>query len=119
MDNEETIRRSVQSLKGKKTARRYPPALRRRIAHFVRGELSLGRSYFRLSRTLDMSEDTLRRFLSESHSTALVPVHVVEDPVVEAQRPQEIVIRGGHGVEVSGLNLDEVTQVLRALSCSG
>jgi hypothetical protein len=103
------LRRAILALDRTKQRRRYPAALRSRLASFVRAHPE--RSVVSLARALDMAPQTLLRFVGPM-STTLVPVHIVEDLAETA----DVVVRGPRGVVVEGLDIAGVAALFKALS---
>lgn len=115
MSETSSIRRAVQALSSKPCCRRYPPELRVRIAAHVRRELATGKTLWRQAQQLDMGSGTLQRFLAEERPASLVPVRVV-DVDTRPGLVSSVVVRGGHGVTVEGLSVEDVATLLRALA---
>jgi hypothetical protein len=74
-----------------------------------------GKRPWRVAQELGIGQSTMQRLLAEANyeqSGCLLPVRVVE-PVVRRQ----LVVRGGCGICIEGLELADVAELLRALSC--
>lgn len=120
MTNElEEIRRQIDSLAKAKNARRYPPALQRRVTSYARMRIASGVSRAQISRELDVGEPTLERFLKE----ATTPQPGFDRVRVVARRdesvaPRALMVHGPCGTRVEGLSLNELAALFTRLACS-
>jgi transposase-like protein len=119
------LRDEIELLSARKATRRYPEELRARVAAYARRRMARGASAARVCRELDLGSPTLKRFLHTSSPAAgFVELQVADDsarqpaPAPIDRRPA-IAVRGGCGVMVEGLGIDDVARLLRELSCSG
>ena len=115
MDDTKSLRRAIEALAPNHYRRRYPAELKARITAHARAELSRGTHLRRVATLLGMGFQTLERFLEEERPAALLPVRVI-DPVTVARAPPRLMVRGGCGVTVEGLDLEGIAALLRALS---
>ena len=113
MDNTASIRAALEIGRSGNRWWRIPEELARRIVAFTQQQQAAGVKPWRVARNIGIGQGTLQRILGEQASAALLPVKVV-GPVA---RSPHIVVRGGHGVRVEGLDLAELAELLRALSC--
>lgn len=102
------LRRAVLALDATKQRRRYPAALRSRLASFVHAHPE--RSVVSLARALDMAPQTLARFAGATRT--LVPVRVIDDPSDAA----DVRVRGPRGIVIEGLSVVGVAELIKALS---
>ena len=110
-DDITAARRAIAALApSSKYNRRYPAQLRARLLALVRAHA--GERVGSLARSLDMAPQTLAGIASSLTSTALVPVHIVEDPVEHG----DVRVVGPRGIVVEGLGIDGVAALIRALS---
>ncbi len=96
--------------------RRYPAALRRRIAAYARARLAQGASRGQVGVELGVSDPTLVRLLGEQRPTPrLRPVRVVStrEP---AMGGSSVLVRAPGGVVIEGLDPAGIAALLRALS---
>jgi hypothetical protein len=97
--------------------RRYPAALRDRIARWTRARRGGGASWQDIAAELQITVETLKRWtaIGASVETALVPVEVVAElpRVGEDGREFRLVTRAGHRIE--GLRLADVIEIVRVL----
>jgi hypothetical protein len=105
-----TARRAIASLARLKYRRRYPAALRARLAAVVRAHPERGLAS--LAHDLDMAPQTLERIASSTRAR-LVPVRVLAG---SAQRGAGVVVHGPRGITVEGLDVLGVAELIRALS---
>ncbi len=115
MDDTKTLRRAIEALAANNYRRRYPAELRSRVAAHARCGLAAGATLWEVARSLGMGSKTLERFLEDDSPKALMPVQLI-DPVGEREVTGPIVVRGGCGVTVEGLDLEGAATLLRALS---
>jgi hypothetical protein len=118
----EEIRQQIANLARAKNARRYPQALQARITAHARMRMAAGMSVGAVCRELDVGEPTMNRFLgqrrpSEVGRAAFKRVRVVMRSAPETEG-RTYVMRGPCGTCIEGLSVDEVTELLRRLSCS-
>lgn len=105
-----SLRTIVTSLAKAKQARRFSPELEARIVDHARRRVASGASLAAISKTLDVAEPTLSRFLRRAAPTSrLVPVSVVEES-------RRLVIRAPCGVTVEG-DVDDIAALIARLSC--
>lgn len=118
----EMLRAEIAALSELKQARRYPPELKRRVVRWAVSEVARGASLAGLCEQLDMSEPTLQRFLGETKaakSDELVPAFARVTVTETMPAAPRLVMRGPHGLEVDGLSVETLAQLLKRLSCSG
>ena len=90
----------------------YDSGLRERAVSWSRAQRAAGRTWEAIGAELGIGLDTVRRWcLSESSSTALVPVTVVE----ESTAPHTVSVVSPSGFRVDGLSLIEAAALLREL----
>jgi len=104
-----TVRRAIAELARTKYVRRYPPALRARLAALAGAHPE--QSVASLAKALDMAPQTLERIVAEGRAPVL-PVRVVS----EQSKVSTIVVRGPHGIVVEGLDVNELAELIRRLS---
>ena len=111
----EQLRTAISSLTAG-NRRRYPPALRARIARYAQLRLDGGDTRASVCADLGVSDPTLTRILDEARPR-LVPVDVVR-PVTSAPEAQQraLVLRTPSGIVVEGLDVTGVAALLRALA---
>lgn len=107
------LREAVASLRSG-PQRRYPTALRRRLAVYIRARLAGGGLQTAICEELGIGSPTFKTLQRESNSKAprLRAVRVVEP---QAPSPA-VTVRGPGGLVIEGLDLDGVAQLLRVLS---
>jgi hypothetical protein len=115
------IRETIAKLSRAKNARRYPPGLRARVIAYAKARLAAGGTVAAVCRELDVGAPTLYGFLGiegpkEKGRPGFKRVRVVRAPPPESGSRR--VLRGPFGMVVEGLTLDEISQLLRGLSCS-
>lgn len=97
--------------------RRYPEALRDRVARWAGARRQHGVQWRQLSSELGICAESLRRWVSleAPRAPALVPVEVVADDGngAAADRPLRLVTRAGHRFE--GLSIADVIELVRVL----
>lgn len=109
----ERLKREIGRLE-RGRGRRYPAALRERIARYARSRHDEGASWATIGEELSVPWETLRRWSRGARSsTAMVPVEVVQ-PTVAAEAGVAIVSPTGWRLE--GLEVRKAVAVLRALS---
>lgn len=127
----EEIRAAVQALSSRPHARRYPPELVDRIVAYADLALSAGHTISHISRQLRIPMTTLARMRAKCSTSItdapeiagppieMLPVRVVDDAGISPMSVPEsrLRVRGPHGLEIEGLNLDELSRLLRSLSC--
>jgi transposase-like protein len=116
------LRAEIAGLSASKATRRYPEALRARVAEFARRRMAKGASAAQVCRQLDIGSPTLKKFLRTSSAPAqFVELRLADKAMpapAESERRSAIAVRGGCGVVVEGLGVDDVARLLRELSCS-
>jgi len=97
--------------------RRYPAALRDRVARWTRARRGGGASWQDIAAELEIAVETIKRWttIGDAAETALVPVEVVTDVprVGDGDREFRLVTRAGHRVE--GLRLADVIEIVRVV----
>lgn len=117
MDRELTnLRRELSGIE-RGRGRRYPPALRDRVARWTRTRRGGGASWEEIAAALKIAVETLKRWTTfgDAAETALVPVEVISDDrrVGDGDRELRLVTRAGHRIE--GLRLVDVIELVRVL----
>jgi len=118
------LRGEIERLSARKATRRYPEPLRARVVAYARRRMARGTSAEKVCRELDVGSPTLKKFLKASPAPAgFVELRLTADhattPPMAGDRRSAIAVRGGCGVVVEGLGIDDVARLLRVLSCSG
>jgi transposase-like protein len=119
----EALAREIGALSLHKNSRRYPAALRARVVEWARARLAAGASLAALCAEVDIGEPTLYRFLGTARRSERTAGFTRLQ--VSSARPEPmtvtraVVLRGPCGVTVEGLSVDDVTRVLKGLTCSG
>jgi hypothetical protein len=97
--------------------RRYPAALRDRIARWTRARRAGGASWQDIAAELEIAIETLKRWTTTGvvAETALVPVEVIADLPALGTGDHEfrLVTRSGHRIE--GLRLADVIEIVRVV----
>jgi hypothetical protein len=117
MDRElEDLRRELSRI-DRGRGRRYPGALRARVARWAGSRRQRGARWRQLSSELGISAESLRRWASIEvpRASALVPVEVVADAGdgSTAGRMLRMITRAGHRLE--GLSIADAIEILRVL----
>lgn len=94
--------------------RRYPQALRQKIADFARDRMAAGVVLSRVCSDLGIGYPTLKRFLKGTETT-LRPVVVVEPPAKECPSAP-LLLHGPAGIVVECADVDTAAAFWRALS---
>lgn len=105
-----SARRAIAALAPTKYERRYPAALRGRLAALVRAHPEHGLTG--IARRLDMAPQTLAKIVA-GVGPALVPVRIIPEAV---PRPAGIRVLAPHGLVIEGLDVAGVAELMRALS---
>jgi hypothetical protein len=117
MDRELTNLRRELSYVERGRGRRYPAALRDRVARWTRTRRGRGASWQDIGGELEIAVETIKRWtaIGNAAETALVPVEVVSDVprVGEGDREFRLVTRAGHRIE--GLRLVDVIEIVRVV----
>ena len=112
----ERLRRALAHIE-RGRGRRYPEALRERIARWAGVRRQRGARWRQLSSELGISAESLRRWgaLEVPRTSMLVPVEVVAEAGAEiaADRPLRLVTRAGHRIE--GLSIADAIALVRVL----
>ena len=112
----ERLRRALARIE-RGRGRRYPAALRERIARWAGVQRQRGARWRQLASELGISAESLRRWgaLEAPRTSMLVPVEVVPEAGVEvaADRPLRLVTRAGHRIE--GLSITDAITLVRVL----
>lgn len=106
-----STRRAIGQLAKSKHLRRYPGALRARLAALLAAHPE--HSTASLARELDMAPATLQRIVAVV--APLVPVQLVSTKR-RSQPSSALIVRGPAGLVVEGLDLSGVAELIRALS---
>jgi hypothetical protein len=97
--------------------RRYPAALRDRIARWTRARRASGGNWQDIAAELEIGIETLKRWTASGHmtETALVPIEVIADAPGLGTGDHEfcLVTRAGHRIE--GLRLADVIEIVRVV----
>jgi hypothetical protein len=117
MDRElEDLRRELSRI-DRGRGRRYPGALRERVARWAGSRRQRGARWRQVSSELGISAESLRRWASIAvpRASALVPVEVVADAGEgpTAGRLLRMITRAGHRLE--GLSIADAIEILRVL----
>jgi hypothetical protein len=117
MDRELTnLRRELGHLE-RGRGRRYPAALRDRIARWTRGRRGGGASWRDIAAELEIAIETIKRWTTTGDvaETALVPVEVIGELPGRGADDHEfrLVTRAGHRIE--GLRLVDVIELVRVI----
>ena len=117
MDRELTnLRRQLSHIE-RGRGRRYPAALRDRIARWARARRGDGASWRDIAAELEIAVETIKRWTStgEVAETALVPVEVIPGAPGFGTGDHEfrLVTRAGHRIE--GLRLADVIEIVRVI----
>jgi len=92
--------------------RRYPPALRSRVAGWVDAEMRRGRDLASLASEVGIGRSTLERWCG----SRVHPVPVVVEPEPRT-RPAEVSLVAPSGWRLEGLTLQEALEVLGRARC--
>lgn len=127
MENLKDLRAEIQAIHPKRSRRRYPSDLQARIVEYYQQQALKKQSMSDVAQALDIATSTLHRFVWKTKkdpdpdpdpaALSLRPVRVV-DPPYEGQAdfsPSQAVLHIGSEISVSGLAVDELVSVLRAL----
>ena len=117
MDRELTnLRRELTHIE-RGRGRRYPAALRDRIARWTRARRGGGASWLDIAADLEIAVETLKRWMTigDAAATALVPVEVITEVprVGHDDREFRLITRAGHQIE--GLRLADVIEIVRVV----
>jgi hypothetical protein len=118
MDRELTnLRRELSHIE-RGRGRRYPAALRDRVAHWACARRGSRASWQDIAAELEIAVETIKRWVTlggDAAATALIPVEVVTEAprVGDDNREFRLVTREGHRVE--GLRLADVIEIVRVL----
>lgn len=117
MDRELTNLRRELACVERGRGRRYPAALRDRIARWTRARRADGASWLALAAELEIAVETLKRWTTTDATieTALVPVEVVAELPRDGDGDREfrLVMRTGHRIE--GLRIADVIEIVRVV----
>ncbi len=117
MDREfESLRRAVARVE-RGRGRRYPEALRERVARWAAARRQGGAKWRQLASEIGISAESLRRWASPEvlRAPALVPVEVVAGSGHGSATDQSLrlVTRSGHRIE--GLSIADMIEIVRVL----
>jgi hypothetical protein len=95
--------------------RRYPEALRERVARWAGARRQGGAKWHQLSSEIGISAESLRRWASPEvqRTPVLVPVEVVAGAESAMDRSLRLITRTGHRLE--GLSLSDAIELVRVL----
>jgi hypothetical protein len=111
----ERLRDAVGNLTGG-AQRRYPPALRAKIADYSCDCIQAGFPLTRVSTDLGVSHPTLVRILDEVKSPGLRRVRLVPPTAAVPAPRAALVVRGPAGIAIDGLDVAGVAALVRALA---
>lgn len=99
--------------KDAKEHRRFGVELRAELVAYARGRIAKGETQHGVAESLGIGPRLLWRWLQQGE-TAMREVMLAPEPPPEKHGARRLVLRGG--VEIVGLDLDEVIAIARALS---
>ena len=111
-DRVESLRLKFES--SRDSRRRVPEELRAEAVAFARAAHASGERYKTIAATLGLKPDTLMRWCRAGRE----PKKFTR-VVVKRTAPPRLTVHGPTGTRIEGLSLDQVAELLRALSCSG
>lgn len=120
------LRQEIAALSVHKNARRFTAPLRAKVTRWARRRLAAGVAMTQICAELDVSEPTLRRFLEAKRTSRRSPaptrgftqLRVVGRAAHAPATTSPLLLRGPLGVVVEGLSVEDLSRLLRELSCS-
>jgi len=111
---EEQLREALVANRGK----HFPAHLRKAAVAYWNGARGLGISRYRISQALGMNLTTLMRWTGNeggsSGTTAMRPVQVVEEPVVNSTvDSSRVVVHTTSGLRIEGLDIKALAELVR------
>jgi len=119
-------RAPIAALSVHKNARRFTAPLRAKVTRWARQRLAGGGAMTQICAELDVSEPTLRRFLetkrrsrpSPAPTRGFTQLKVVGRAANVPAATSPLLLRGPLGLVVEGLSVEDLSRLLRELSCS-
>lgn len=111
----EALRREFSMIPTRR-GRAFPEPLRRRAATFARSERAKGSSFAWIAETLGVSEETVRRWLSDrTRERRVLPVEVIDADEGAETVSSLVAVVSPKGYRVEGLRIDDAVRLLREL----
>lgn len=109
-DRAEALRLKLGSRRDSR--RRVPEELRAEAVAFAKAEHALGRRYKPIAKSLGVKAETLMRWCRASREPKFARI------VVKPAAPERLTVHGPAGTRIEKLSVQQVAELLRALSCS-
>lgn len=117
-DQAEQIREALAAFRSQSTSRRYPEAIRKQAAEYVKEELAEGRSIRDVAEAVGLKVSLVRRWAyksgARSYQPRLLPV-TVRGNGGRRVAPGALVVISPSGFRLEGLSFREAVEVMRTL----